>query len=219
MQDLITVTGMIIKNIPVGEYDRHVCILTKERGKITAYAKGARKQNSRLLAATNPFSFGEFKMYATRTSYSLVEANIKNFFEELRIDYEAAYYGMYFMELADYYTRENNDEKEMLKLLYQSLRALSSLKLEHRLVRLIYEMKTMVVNGEFPGIPEDTALSESASYTIQYIMTSPIEKLYTFVLSEEVFEDLYKLNDYYMKTYIDRKMNSLAILETLTKKG
>ena len=40
-----------------------------------------------------------------------------------RQDYEVAYYGMYFLEVCDYCTRENNDERELLKLLYQSLRA------------------------------------------------------------------------------------------------
>lgn len=219
MQDLVTVTGIVLKTIPVGEYDRHVCILTRERGKITAYAKGARKPNSRLVAAMNPFSFGEFKMFAGKTSYTLMEASISNYFEDLRKDYEAAYYGMYFMELADYYTRENNDEREMLKLLYQSLRALGSQKLDNQLVRLIYEMKAMVVNGEFPGIPNDRNLSESAAYTIQFIASSTIEHLYTFTLSDKVFHELYELNAEYSKTYIDRKMNSLEVLETLMKKG
>ena len=43
-----------------------------------------------------------------------------NYFEGLRSDYEGAYYGMYFLEVCDYCTRENNDERELLKLLYQS---------------------------------------------------------------------------------------------------
>ena len=94
-------TGMVIKTLPVGEYDRHVTILTKERGKITAFAKGARRPNSRLVAATNPFSFGEFKLYVGKNSYTVLDASISNYFEELRNDFIAAYYGMYFLELTD----------------------------------------------------------------------------------------------------------------------
>ena len=102
MQDFINVTGMILKQSAVGEYDRRVCLLTKEKGKISAFAKGARKPGNRLAAATNPFSFGVFRLYEGRNSYTISEANIQNYFEELMTDYEGAYYGMYFAEVTDY---------------------------------------------------------------------------------------------------------------------
>ena len=33
MQDFVIVTGMILQASPMGEYDRRVLVLTKERGK------------------------------------------------------------------------------------------------------------------------------------------------------------------------------------------
>lgn len=214
MQELALVTGMILKAEPFGEYDRRVVILTRERGKIAAFAKGARKQGSRLLASTNPFCFGEFKLYEGRTSYSISEAAISNYFRELREDFDGACHGMYFLEVMDYYTRENNDEKEMLKLLYQSLRALVHQGLDNPLVRYIFEIKALVINGEYPG-PPDGNWQESTLYTLSYISQSSVEKLYTFKVTEEVLSELARITDHYRKRFIDRKFKSLEILEQI----
>ena len=208
-------TGMVLQTSPVNDYDRRVVLLTKERGKITAFAKGARRQGSRLLAATNQFCFGQFKLFEGRTAYNLVEASITNYFEELREDFDAACLGMYFLEFADYYTRENNDEMQMLGLLYQSLRALVKPSLDNKLIKVIYEMKSMVVNGEFPGVPTDMTLSDSAAYTVSFIVNTPVEKLYTFAVSDEVLAELSTLSARIMDMIIDRKFKSLDMLNTL----
>lgn len=213
MQEYTQITGMVLRAEPIGEYDRRVVILTKEKGKISAFARGARKPNSRLLAATNPF--GEFKLYAGRSSYTITDASISNYFEGLREDFEGAYYGMYFLEVSDYYTRENNDEKEMLKLVYQSLRALLHKGLSNRLIRCIFEMKAMVVNGEFPGMPSDGEWDESTVYAVSYIMQSSIEKLYTFTVKENVLEEMKTIADDYRRRYLDRTFKSLEIVDNL----
>ena len=215
MQDYTEITGMILKAEPIGEYDRRVVILTKEKGKISAFARGARRQGSRLLAATNPFSFGSFKLYVGKSSYNLVEADISNYFEGLRKDYEGAYYGIYFLEVMDYYTRENNDDKEMLKLLYQSLRALMHEKLPNMLVRYIFEMKAMVLNGEFPGMPGEGDFEESTIYAVNYVMEASVEKLYTFTVTDSVLTELKRIADDYRKRLVDRNFKSLEILESM----
>ncbi len=244
MNQTVTVTGMILSATPIGEYDRRVVILTKEKGKISAFAKGARRQNSVLMGMTNPFSFGEFALYEGRNSYNMVQANILNYFMELSTDFEGAYYGFYFMEFADYYTREYNDEKQMLKLLYQSLRALSSKKISYELVRYVFELKALVINGEYPEVfqcvccgskelgavfssknrgivceecksiaSDGIAVGKSTLYTLQYIVSSPIEKLYTFRVSDEVLGQLRRIMKQYVGMYVDKKFKSLEILE------
>lgn len=215
MQEAVTVTGMILSQTPIGEYDRRVCILTKERGKISAFAKGARRSGSRFMAATNPFSFGQFKLYEGRNSYNLMEANITNYFEQLRSDYIGAYYGMYFLEIADYYTRENNDEKEMLKLLYQSMRALVHPSIPKELVRSVYEIKAVVVNGEFPGIPTEQKWEDSTVYAVDFIASSPVEKLYTFTVTEKVLGELSRIGSICRKRFFDKDFKSLEILKTI----
>lgn len=215
MQEFICVTGMILKQMPIGEYDRLIFLLTKERGKISAFARGARKPGSRMAAGTNPFSFGRFKLFEGKSSYTVSEAEISNYFEELRSDFEGAYYGMYFAEVADYCTRENNDERQMLKLLYQSVRALCAPALPRPLVRCVFELKTIAVNGEFPGIPENRALEASTVYTLQYIAASNIEKLYTFTVTDSVLRQLQGISAEYCSRFFDREFKTLEILKTL----
>ncbi len=215
MQDFVIVTGMILQALPMGEYDRRVLILTKERGKISAFAKGARRQNSKLVARTNPFCFGTFKLYEGRNSYSLVDGEISNYFDGFREDLEGAVYGMYFLDVADYYTRENNDEKNMLSLLYQSLRALLLPSIPNELVRYIFEMKALSVNGEFPGPPEDTAILPDTRYAIEYVAAAGLDKLYTFVVSDEVLKELSQCAGEYRKRFLGKKFKSLEILEDL----
>ena len=243
MGQTITVTGMVISTMPISDYDKRIVILTKERGKITAFARGARRPNSSLLAATNPFAFGEFEVFEGKNSYNVSKASIHNYFRELTMDVEAAYMGFYFLEFADYYCQENNDEKEMLKLLYQSLRALSSPNFKKELVRVIFELKALTINGEGPSVfscmhcgdrenltsfsvrrggmfcPKckdkqgTVSISESARYTMQYIVSGTVEKLYTFRVSDEVLQELKSIMQEYLSYYVKHKFKSLQILE------
>ena len=162
-----------------------------------------------------PFCFWNFSSYEGRTSYTVSEADIKNYFEELMTDYVGACYGMYFAEVADYYCQENNDEREMLKLLYQSLRALCAPSLPNELIRSIFELKSIAVNGEYPGAPEGRSLEESTLYALNYIAESPVEKLYTFTVSDKVLSELSQIASEYRRRFMGRSFKSLEILKTL----
>ena len=212
-----TVTGMVLSAAPVGDYDKLVVLLTRERGKIRAFARGARRPGSALMAAANAFAFGEFQIYEGRTSYTMSQASIQNYFGELMTDFEGACYGQYFLDFADYYTRENADGSDFLKLAYQSLRALLVPSLPRKLVRYIYELKAMTYSGECPQTFEqfsDWNLNPSTEYALQYVVAASVEKLYTFLLTEEVFAEFARVVTWLRKHYVEHRFKSLEILET-----
>ena len=246
MNDVLTLTGMVLVAAPAGEYDKRLVILTKERGKITAFARGARRPNSVLLAAASPFAFGKFGVFPGRDTYRLVSAEIQNYFRELSLDVTGVYYGFYFLETAYYQIRENMDGSQMLKLLYASLLALEKPSLPRKLVRAVFELKTMVLNGEYPEVfqcaccgkkgelfgyvPEENGLvckgcargrrhvlrtEASAVYALQFIVATPIEKLYTFTVSPQVLEQISGILDSFRKKWTDHEFKSLEILESL----
>lgn len=72
-----------------------------------------------------------------------------------------------------------------------------------------------MVNGEYPGPPQDRKLEESTVYALNYIASSSIEKLYTFTVNDSVLGQLQQIAEEYRKRFTDRDFKSLEILKTL----
>lgn len=253
----IKLTGMVLAAMPVGEYDKRLTILTKERGKISAFAKGARRPTSALLASSQPFSFGEFILYEGKNSYNVVSCDISNYFAELREDMEAIYYGMYFCEFAAYMTKENLEAGEQLKVLYMALRALTKETLPKQLVRYIFELRFLAAGGEMPQVfdcvhcgkkdmlrqekvwflalggglycdackekqavlqegQDAVSVRTSTIYTMQYIVSTPLNKLFTFTVSKEVLGELQDVMKRFLEQQVGRTMKSEQMLKMLT---
>ena len=104
----------------------------------------------------------------------------------------------------------------MLNLLYLSMKALLNPSLDNRLVRRIFELRLITINGEYA--PETEQAAPGVLYTIQYIMYSPLEKLFTFQVKEEVLRELEKNLNRHMKKILDRPLKSREILEQITSR-
>lgn len=243
MVNQLTLSGMVLSAMPVNEYDKRLVILTKERGKIVAFAKGARRPHSKYIAGSRPMAFGKFVLYEGKNAYNLVDISIDNYFEEIVTDIDSVYYGFYFLELAEYFTSENIEAKDNLNLLYVSLKALVNKRIPNELVRRIFELKMLALNGEYPNVfscvkcgskeklshfairndgalckecigSDDSAieLNTSTFYTMQYIISAPLTKLYSFNVTEEVLTEFVMILRRFMKKHIDREFNSEELL-------
>lgn len=214
MRETVKLTGMVLKAAPVGEYDKRLVLLTRERGKLTAFARGARRPGNMLMGPSRPFAFGKFELFEGRDAYNLHGAEISNYFDEISLDMEQCCYGQYFLEFADYYSRENLDGSGMLLLLYQSLRALPKDPIPNRLIRRIFELRAMADNGEYTQHPP-RPVSDSANYAWEFVIASPLESLYTFSLTDSVFAEFKQCVEINKAKYVDREFHSLEILKTL----
>ena len=267
MVNQVALKGIVLSAAPHGEYDKRLVVLTGQRGKITVFVKGAKRPSNRFAAMCQPFAFGDFVLYQGKEAYNLVDVSISNYFDSIAKDMDAVYYGFYFLELADYYSHENVFAKDMVNLLYVSLKALINKNIPAKLVRYIYELKMFALNGEYPdvfqcaycGNKEGLAgflveksgavcsecigisgkanatvkfntyvdscdvsagkaaknvisLNTSTFYTMQYIISSPIEKLYSFTVTDEVLTELSMVMGRFSAGHIDKQFKSLEFI-------
>ena len=210
----VIVSGIVLSALPVGEYDKRLVILTAQRGKVSAFARGVRRAKSAYAACCRPFTFGNFTLIEGRSSYTIRNIEAKNYFTEVAEDMNAVYLGFYFLELADYYTRENADELSVLKLLYQALRGLSNANIPNALVRMVYELKIMILNGDF----NEYYLRDQpdiVKYTVNFIIDTPAEKLFTFKLTETAMEELRDFTAKNFSAYITKEFHSLEVIQSM----
>ena len=215
MSDLLTVTGIVLSAMPVGDYDRRLLLLTAERGKISAFAKGARRPNSPFVAGSRALAFGSFTLYEGRTTYNLKSMEIRNYFTELSQDVEAVCYSSYFCEFADYYGREGVDGREMINILYAALLALKRGEMDRKLIRYVYELKMMASQGEYSEEPFHRC-HEAAAYAWQYVLMTPPKNLFSFNLKPDAAEEFYAAVNGLKNFYIDREFKSLEVLNALS---
>lgn len=246
MKEKLELTGIVLGSTVVGDYDKRIVILTKERGKITAFAKGARKPNSPYLGISEPFNFGTFTLYEGFDAYRFAGGEIKEYFSEVKNDIEGVCYGTYFCDVLEYLSVEGIGDVNVLNLLYITLKALTNPDIPNPLIRRIFELKVLALDGEamavfscvkcskeqvsafyLPGngllckecakeTPGQYTLLESTVYTLQYILSTPLNKLYKFQVSDSVYEELNSVIGMYFSKHIPKKFNSLEILASLS---
>ncbi len=217
--NIIEVKGLILESAAVGEADRRVEILTKERGRISAFVQNARRVNKsgNLMATASPFVFGTFRIYEGSKANRLREVIPENYFTDLKKDYVATCYGYYFMELLKYVTRENADASAELILAYQSLRALESASFDNRLVRCIFELKMIMLEGEYPGPERGVDYRPATLYTLEYLWRTPVVKLFSFSVTEDVLQELIAFSNHLVRKTFRHEFVSLQVLDVISR--
>ncbi len=213
--DKVFAAGVVLFAQPLGEYDKRLVILTRERGKITAFAHGARRQNSPLMAASNPFVFAKFTLGEGKNAYNLIGAEVSSYFTELAYAYPGVYLGFYFLELTSYYGLEGIESGDMVNLLFVALRAILKGSVPLALLRRIFELRMLVLNGEYAPPEVQGNMNPDAWYALQFAAGAKLSQLFSFSLSEAAEADFAREVSAAMRRSTDKKFRSLETFEEM----
>lgn len=148
----IQTDGIVIKETNVGESDKYVTILTSNHGTLEAYVKGARRKGSRLDTPTSLFCYSSFELFKSNTRYYVDQADINQLFYDIRLDLKRLSIASYFCQVIYEIKPDADTCQNHLKLLLNSIYLLSKAKKDPRIVKAVFELRTMVLSGLCPDV-------------------------------------------------------------------
>lgn len=156
----IKLNGIIIAENNMGDYDKMLTVLTPNYGKIACAAKGARRQQSQLLAGTQLFCFGEYLMYKGTHTYHINSCEIIEVFYNIRTDLEKLKYAIHINKIIQDITEENQNCFKILQLYLNTLYLISESSKDLDFILNIFKMRVLTILGYTPRIQKCTSCNE-----------------------------------------------------------
>jgi DNA repair protein RecO (recombination protein O) len=146
--------AIVLRTHKLGEADRIITLLTRERGKIRAVAKGVRRTKSKFGARLEPFSRVDLLVFEGKSLDIITQAESLNAYgQDLALDYSLWTAGQTMLETADRLTSEESISAEsQYLLLVGALRTLVSGEHASSLVLDAYLLRSLSMAGYSPTL-------------------------------------------------------------------
>lgn len=148
----ICTEGVVLKVRDVDEADRVLTILTRDRGVITAFANGAKRLKSKLMAATQTFTYSGFQLYKGKDHYTVDSAETLNVFYGIRNNIDSLSLAGYLCELTQCLAPEEDEAEGYLRLLLNSMHFLNTGTRSIQLIKPLYELRILALSGYMPNL-------------------------------------------------------------------
>ena len=117
--------GVVLRTIKLGEADRIITLVTKERGKVRAVAKGVRKTESKFGGRLEPVSHVALQCYEGRGELDIVtQAESIDPFRKIREDFDRLRRAVSMLEAVDHIAQEGEANPRLYQMLVGALRSL-----------------------------------------------------------------------------------------------
>ncbi len=148
-------TGIVLRVIPFSETSCIVTMFTRDFGKVTTMAKGARRPKSPFEAALDVLALCRI-VFLNKNSDAmglLTEAKLERRFRSATRSLDRLYAGYYIVELLNSMTDDGDPHPELFELSTQVIRQIDSSEISDKevgLALLNYELKMLSILGHLP---------------------------------------------------------------------
>jgi DNA repair protein RecO (recombination protein O) len=146
-----SVTGIVLRYIPVGEADRLVIIVTRERGKFKCLARGIRKPTSKLCGFLEPMHEVSITVQYSRLYPIVKDVRTLGVLNNISNNVPHYLYLMYISELLDSFIPEEENNIEIFKLYKFVLQIFNNVHKVNLLI-LFFQLKLLMLCGYGPEL-------------------------------------------------------------------
>ncbi len=145
--------AIVLRTHKLGEADRIITLLTRQRGRVRAVAKGVRRTTSRWGSRLEPFTHVDLQLAEGRNLDTITQAEtLSPFSGEIGLDYERYTAGTVMLETADrLVTEERQPSLQQFLLLVGGLRVMASGERRPGQVLDSFLLRSLAVAGYAPS--------------------------------------------------------------------
>ena len=211
---LYTADALILRTYKLGESDRIVVFLTRDRGKKRGVAKNARQSRRRFGGALEPMTYGRVA-YFERERRDLVSVN---YVEPTRspltaADGEALGYVGYFAELIDEWAQEADPNETLFRLGASVVDALAAAVPIEPLARY-FEYWLLRLEGVYEP---DARLSAEARTFLASARTSTPFRLGDVLVSTDTLQELEVRHHALIAYHLEKELRSARVLREMRR--
>lgn len=239
----LTTRAVVIKTQDYRENDKLVWLFTEKVGKVTAIARGAKRNKSKFLSLTLPFCYSEMFLYRGKNLYTINEGQIIESFQDLLGNLESITYASYLCELVYIAMQEEESNRELFKDFVAAFYFMKNNALDFELLSRTFELRILKSTGfglnlnnccickkrinssdyvslkYYGGVCPDceringVKISYSAYNILKFLNNVPMDKIGRVNASQKDKNEIYRVLSEIISQCYERKPKSLETLK------
>ena len=148
----MSVKGIVLRAVNVGESDKMLTILTPDKGKMSVYSNGSRNLKSKNFASSRLYSYSDYSFReAHGKTYISESVPIESFFG-IGNTLEGSALASYIAEVSCDVSQEDQPEEELMQLILNSFFCIATGKKPLWQIKAVFELRCASILGFMPDL-------------------------------------------------------------------